>query len=76
MNARNTLRPCPCGETPDSIGVMENGQGGKYMLAVPDCCSEWVIEFNTGYDSGDALKARAAKAWNQATRGWAPIEQN
>ena len=63
------LRPCPCGETPDSIGVMENGQGGKYMLAIPSCCSEWMLEFHTHYKSGDELKARAEKAWNNAPRG-------
>ena len=63
------LKPCPCGKTPDSIGVMENGYGSKYALAVPDCCGDWTLDFNTGYKSGDELKARAEKAWNNAPRG-------
>ena len=64
-----TLRQCPCGETPDAIGVLVAGQGGKYALAYPMCCNEWMIEFNTHYKSGDELKALAEKAWNEAPRG-------
>ena len=62
-------RQCTCGETPDTIGVQDAGQGAKYMLAVPSCCGEWMLEFNTHYQSGDELLALAEKAWNEAPRG-------
>lgn len=39
------------------------------MLAVPSCCGEWMLEFNTHYQSGDELLALAEKAWNEAPRG-------
>ena len=63
------LRQCPCGETPDCISVQDAGQGGKYMLAVPSCCGEWMIEFRTNYEAGETLRALAEKAWNEAPRG-------
>ena len=64
-----TLRQCPCGETPDAIGVQDAGQGGKYALAAPNCCGEWLIEFRTNYEAGETLRALAEKAWNEAPSG-------
>ena len=64
-----TLRQCPCGETPGCISVQDAGQGGKYALAVPSCCGDWMVEFNTRYKSAGELLALAEKAWNDAPRG-------
>lgn len=64
----NELAPCPCGAIPECISVQENGQGWKYMLAVPSCCGEWLLEFHTHYKSGEELIELAERAWNSAPR--------
>ena len=62
------LRRCPCGETPESIGVCACSPV-KYCMAIPSCCGEWMIEFRANYAVGDELKELAEQAWNDAPRG-------
>jgi hypothetical protein len=62
------LKNCPCGKTPESLGVEDTGQGGKWADVVPDCCGEWRIEFRTQYETGNKLYALAVEAWNDVPR--------
>ena len=64
----DVLTKCPCGETPTVIVVLENGHYGSCAFAVPDCCDEWAVQFNTEYQVGIALKPLAVRAWNKAKR--------
>ena len=71
----NDLKQCPCGKTPDDLGVVDAGQGSKWAYAVPSCCGEWTIEFRTDYNylhSGECMEL-AIKAWNEAPRFWEAI---
>ena len=64
------LKPCPCGKTPNKLGLNYNGQGSKWAVAYGDCCNEWMIEFRTYYkplDSDECIKL-AEEAWNNAPR--------
>ncbi len=64
------LKPCPCGETPKDLAIVDNGQGGKWAEVSGNCCGEWSIEFRTQYfppDSNECI-ALAAEAWNEAPR--------
>lgn len=64
------LKRCPCGEVPKKV-LPECTGSAKYMLAVPSCCSEWMIEFRANYHDIDseACQALAVEAWNNASRG-------
>ncbi len=65
------LKPCPCGQTPTRLGIVDNGQGGKWAAICTDCCGEWSIEFHTDYkplDSPECM-ALAVEVWNSAPRG-------
>ena len=67
------LKPCPCGETPDTLHIVDNGQGGKWANASGSCCNEWSIEFRTQYfKDGDALLELATERWNEAPRATSP----
>jgi hypothetical protein len=68
------LRPCPCGEIPTTLMIVDAGQGGKWANCYGDCCSEWSIEFRTGYAKLDSLEcmAYAVEKWNAAPRGVKP----
>jgi hypothetical protein len=76
--AMRNLAPCPCGKTPTDITVVDIGQGYKYAGAVPNCCSEWMIEFRTvSYElDSEATKLAAFEAWNNAPRGKNETETN
>lgn len=62
------LKTCPCGETPKSLLLVDNG--AKWAYATGDCCNEWHIEFRTGYNKLESSEcmALAVEAWNLATR--------
>ena len=65
-----TLKPCPCGEIPESLGIFDANQGGKWAYVNASCCGEWTLEFRTDYrelDSPECL-ALAVAAWNGAPR--------
>jgi hypothetical protein len=64
------LKPCPCGETPESLHIDQLGT--KWAYASGNCCNEWNIEFRLQYET-DAEEAQkiAADYWNQTVR--API---
>jgi hypothetical protein len=64
----NELKPCPCGKTPESLGLADNG--AKWAYAYGDCCSEWHIEFRTQYHEldTDACMELAIVAWNESSR--------
>ena len=65
------LKPCPCGAVPGALAIYDIGQGGKWAMCYGDCCSEWHIEFRTGYaplDSDECMQT-AIEAWNSAPRG-------
>lgn len=65
------LKQCPCGKTPTALNLMGNGQGVKWAWASGNCCSEWWIEFRTGYESLESEKCMeyAIKSWNETVRG-------
>lgn len=66
-NMKN-LKPCPCGEIPNSLLVADNG--AKWAYAYGDCCNEWHIEFRTMYHpiESEECIALAIEAWNEAKR--------
>ena len=65
------LNPCPCGNVPARLDIVDSGQGPKYSLAVGDCCGEWHIEFRSDFSKFDSPEcmALAREAWNAAPRG-------
>ena len=73
--SKEPLARCPCGETPKKLDIVSNGQGGKYAIAVPECCSDWMIEFRTNYKEfdSDECQALAVAAWNGAPRARAGL---
>jgi len=62
-------KPCPCGNTPDSLSIYE-GISSKWAWVYGDCCGEWSLEFRTGYNPIDSQECRelAEEAWNDAPR--------
>lgn len=62
------LKPCPCGKTPNSLLLADNGVKWAYVFG--DCCNEWNIEFRTMYNpiDSEACMELAIEAWNSATR--------
>lgn len=64
------LARCPCGAIPDALGIMDTGQGRKYMACMGTCCGEWMIEFRSDYHQQDSAECmeRAIEAWNRAPR--------
>ena len=62
------LKSCPCGETPKSLLLVDNGV--KWAYATGNCCNEWHVEFRTRYNKleSDECMALAVEAWNLATR--------
>lgn len=62
------LKPCPCGETPKSLRIADNGSKWAYVSG--DCCNEWNIEFRTHYHriETNECMALAVEAWNVAGR--------
>lgn len=66
------LKQCPCGKTPESLSIVDNGQGSKWASIYPSCCGEWSIEFRTNYEllhSKDCMDL-AVNAWNEAPRAF------
>lgn len=63
------LKPCPCGETPNAVGI-EADSIQKWAFVYGDCCSEWYVEFRTEYNSPTSPEclALATEAWNEAPR--------
>lgn len=62
------LKPCPCGKTPETLLLVDNGS--EWAYACGSCCNEWHIEFRTFYkelDSNECM-ALAVEAWNLANR--------
>lgn len=68
MEEKVALKPCPCGEVPETLGIQE-GNGAKWAFAVCPC-GDWMIEFRTGYNALDSVECAAAAnaAWNDANR--------
>lgn len=64
------LARCPCGAIPEALGIMDTGQGRKYMACMGTCCGEWMIEFRSDYHQQDSAECmeRAIEAWNRAPR--------
>ena len=64
-----SLKPCPCGQTPKQLFIADNGS--KWAYTYGDCCNEWHIEFRTFYNpiDSDECMDLAVEAWNHATRG-------
>lgn len=64
------LARCPCGAIPEALGIMDTGQGRKYMACMGTCCGEWMIEFRSDYHQQDSPECmeRAIDAWNRAPR--------
>lgn len=63
------LNPCPCGKIPEFV-TLTYGYSSKWGLVMGNCCSEWMVEFRTGFqplDSKEAMDA-AVEAWNAAPR--------
>ncbi len=62
------LKPCPCGKTPETLLLVDNGS--KWAYACGSCCNEWHIEFRTFYKELDSEEcmALAIEAWNLANR--------
>lgn len=62
-------KPCPCGKTPVKL-ILYPSHTTKYATAAGNCCSEWFIEFNTGYNDLDTDECMelAIEAWNNSTR--------
>jgi len=69
MTTQPILKPCPCGETPSKLYIVDTGQGGKYADVIGDCCGDWKLEFRQQYTSGEEAMALARYTWNTATRG-------
>ena len=65
------LKPCPCGQIPDSLNIYDANQSGKYAFVQGNCCGEWLIEFRTDYEPLDSEKCMesAIQAWNDTSRG-------
>lgn len=62
------LEPCPCGETPAYVGIIQEHEQSRWARASGSCCGTWEIEFRSNYAKGDALKTLATAAWNSAPR--------
>lgn len=62
------LKPCPCGIVPENLLIADNGVKWAYVYG--DCCSNWEVEFRTGYNpiESDECKSLALYAWNHAPR--------
>ena len=73
------IKPCPCGKTPTQLCLMDTGQGGKWAIAIGNCCDEWGVEFRTGYNplDGDKCQTIAIEYWNDAPRSdnWISVEE-
>ena len=63
----NKLKPCPCGETPQSLIIMDK-LCGKWIEVSGMCCGEWTIETRNNYATGDERDDNAAIGWNEAPR--------
>jgi len=62
------LKPCPCGQTPTDLGILD-GITHRWRYAVPNCCGEWIIEFGVDYpEYKGTIKRKAEQAWNNAPR--------
>ena len=62
------LKPCPCGKTPETLHIADNGSKWAYVSG--NCCNGWSIEFRTQYNriETDECMALAIEAWNEAER--------
>jgi len=71
------LKPCPCGNVPDELHVIDTGQGSKWAMCFGSCCNEWSIEFKTQYHdfSSQECMELAIEAWNAAPRANKPTEE-
>ena len=71
------LKPCPCGQTPTKLCLMDTGQGGKWAIAIGNCCDKWSVEFRTGCNPIDSKECYdiAVGYWNDAPRpdGWISV---
>jgi len=65
------LRPCPCGETPEELILVEGSSAGSAFVS-GSCCDEWLVEFRTRYYDLTAdnpeMEKRMVAAWNAAPR--------
>lgn len=62
------LKPCPCGKTPESLHIADNGSKWAYVSG--NCCNGWSVEFRTQYHriETDECMVLAIKAWNEGER--------
>lgn len=70
MNKMVELKPCPCGKTPTKLCVDGDYNQSKWAWVSGDCCSDWSLEFRTGYNTykSDECLALATERWNEAAR--------
>lgn len=64
----DVLAACPCGRVPTELGTAKDLHG-KWCMAIPNCCGEWMIEFRCNKETGGDLDRIAKAAWNSAQRG-------
>jgi len=64
------IKECPCGKIPEDLSIQDIGQGTKWAIAIPTCCSEWSIEFKAMWNSFDSKECKklAIESWNKAPR--------
>lgn len=67
------LKPCPCGEIPESLCTNSGSESAtpKWAYVSGNCCNMWEVEYRTGYAdiTTDAGMQIAIVAWNAAPRG-------
>ena len=68
MKSEIEVKPCPCGETPNKLHLIDNGI--KWCWVTGDCCGEWHIEIRTNYKELDSpeLMKEAIDSWNLTKR--------
>lgn len=66
-----SLKPCPCGQTPNRVLIQAEHARPKFAYCGGDCCEDWRIEFRNNYKDvgGRESNALAEAAWNAAPRG-------
>jgi hypothetical protein len=68
-----SLRPCPCGMTPERLCVEGDHPRPKWARVSGQCCNSWSIEYRNNYAVLDTAEADqvAMAAWNAAPRAQA-----
>jgi hypothetical protein len=59
------LAPCPCGETPSELSIMD-GDTYRWRRVCGNCCGMWEIEVRV--NALDNVEDECRRAWNDAPR--------